>query len=468
MSELENKELDQNKSLEDIVAESTETARKANSVEKVSQPKINVEGKSDVSNLVQDDEFGYVIPRESWKVHHKKSKKIHKKKMKSRIRSKEADRLSPDEKDAMSEGYIFYEHAKKSRHKKRRRKHMAKGKKIAIIIVSIILGLAIIAASSFLILKEVGASQMHTLDTDDLDLSIPTKVAEEEVDVSDNGETIKYNGHTYKINKKISTVCLMGIDQKTTEASDENADFVNLCAIDETNKKISIIPISRETMCEINIYTDDGMYIGQDVKQLCLAFGYGNDPKQRAENVTTAVSRLCYNIPIASYFTIDLVAIPILNDDVGGVSVTPNFSFVSPEDGRQINEGESVILHGMEADTYVRHRDTSVLDSNVDRMARQQEYIKSFLSTLVPAAKSDLSVVTDLYSTVTEHSVSNLTLPKILYLASSSLDLITSSNDIEFKSISGETVKGPINAEFHPDEKDLLETILSVFYSQVD
>lgn len=494
MSELENNEI--NPTVEEIANKTTENMAKINSDKFSKQPSIKINTKGNLENLgnINDDSFDYVIPSDSYKKHKNKSKQ-HQRHRKTHHRSS-ADRITPEEREAMSSGFVFnkqskshhhhntqdrisnedreamasgfvFREYKKHKHHRRRHRHMAKGKKVAITIVSIILAVIILVVGSVLVINQVGKSQMHTLDTDDLDISVPQNVDGMDVVTEDNGATIKYNGHTYNINKEISTICFMGIDQRTTDATDENADFINLAAVDEKSKIISVIPISRETMCDINIYDDSGNFVQTENKQICLAFGYGKDEHDRCKNVMTSVSRLCYNIPIASYFALDLDAISILNDDIGGVTVTSNITFTSKEDGRTISEGEDVTLKGQEAEQYVRARDTSVLESNNYRMERQQQYLKSFLSTLVPAAKKDLGVITDLYGTVTTHSITDLTLPKITYLSSSALSIISSSQDINFKKIDGNIESGT-NAEFYPDDKSLLETILSVFYIQID
>ena len=282
----------------------------------------------------------------------------------------------------------------------------------------------------------------------------------------DNGKTIKYNGHLYKLNENIATVLFMGLDQETTKASDENADAIYLVAIDGQTNTLKIIPISRETMCDVDVYDDSGRFVENKNMQLCLAYGYGTNEKERCENVVRATSRYLYNIPLSSYFAMDLSCISTLNDSIGGVNVISNIEFVSPEDGRTVTEGESVILRGKEAQTYVQARDWDSLDANNKRMERQQQYMKAFLASIIPAAKKDISVVTNLYSTITDHSTTDLTLPKLTYISSAGLNVIKGADDINFVNIKGGMTRGDHN-EFRADNKALLETVLSVFYNEV-
>jgi len=139
-------------------------------------------------------------------------------------------------------------------------------------------------------------------------------------------------------------------------------------------------------------------------------------------------------------------------------------TFTSPIDGRTINEGETVTLHGKEADYYVRHRDTEKLDSNNERMQRQQEYIRAFMSSIVPAAKKDISVITKLYDEIKVNSDTSLDLPKITYIASTALTKLRNASDIEYVSLKGPITMGEY-AEMRVTNEETLKTMLSVFYT---
>lgn len=462
MSESENN----NKNFEQAIIE-TNKNQKQEVVNTTIEQSNQTITKGDVA-LADTESFSYIVPHESWKKHNNKHNK-HSKKHHKNNDTPNTDRLSVEGRKAMANGFVFEEYHKKSKHKRKHKHHMKKGKKIAIIVVSIILALAIAAVSSIFILKEVGRKQLLSLEEDDkLEITPPTKVEDVEVKVEDDGRVIYYNGNTYEINKDIATLLFVGLDQETTDANDENADAIYLMAIDTNSKTIKVISISRDTMCDVDIYTNNGNFSETKKLQICKAFEYGNSPKMRSENVVKSAQRFLYNIPIGSYFVIDLTCISTLNDEVGGIEVKSNFTFTSPEDGRTINEGESVILHGKEAETYVRHRTHDELNANEARMQRQQQYLKKFMASIVPAAKKDISVIPALYSTITEHSTTDLSLPKLTYLASSAVSLIKSSDDIKFINFTGDySMNDSNNAEFYPNEKQVLETVLDVFYKKV-
>ena len=146
------------------------------------------------------------------------------------------------------------------------------------------------------------------------------------------------------------------------------------------------------------------------------------------------------------------------------MTLVSSMTFTSPIDGRTINKGETVTLHGKEADYYVRHRDTEKLDSNNERMQRQQEYIRAFMSSIVPAAKKDISVITKLYDEIKVNSDTSLDLPKITYIASTALTKLRNASDIEYVSLKGPITMGEY-AEMNVTNEETLKTMLHVFYT---
>ena len=128
-----------------------------------------------------------------------------------------------------------------------------------------------------------------------------------------------------------------------------------------------------------------------------------------------AVSKVLYGIPIDSYMSINLSAISVLNDAVGGVNVQVigDLTSVDPT----LKEGANVTLLGGQAETYVRSREFDPLDANMARMQRQQQYITAFAQKALQEMKGDLTLPLDLLNLVSENSVTNLSAPKITYLA---------------------------------------------------
>mgnify|MGYP001718301415 FL=1 len=86
-----------------------------------------------------------------------------------------------------------------------------------------------------------------------------------------------------------------------------------------------------------------------------------------------AVSNLFYGMPINGYVALNMNAVGMINDAVGGVTVTV------PEDMTQVDpsfaEGAMVTLTGDQALKFTRYRDTEKDFSNNSRMERQKQYL---------------------------------------------------------------------------------------------
>lgn len=286
-------------------------------------------------------------------------------------------------------------------------------------------------------------------------------------------ETIEYKGHTYKFNKDVFSVAFFGVDQRSFLNADET-DFVGSADADlviTVNSKtgaVKIISIPRDTMVDVDQYSDNGVFLKTDNVQLCLAYAYGDGSEKSNQNVIKAMSRILHDVPIEKYFTLELDGIAPINDSMGGVTVKALYSL--PEDG--IKKGDTVTLRGDAAEHYVRTRDMDKLDASLQRADRQVQYVQAFINQLIPAVRNDFGVVSKLYNTASKYSRTNITLNNVTYMASF---LLQKGNlDYEVYKIEGTLGKSidskfpdTVHAEFYPDEDSLMETVLAVYYTQI-
>lgn len=100
------------------------------------------------------------------------------------------------------------------------------------------------------------------------------------------------------------------------------ADALFLLVLDTKTGKSRLIAISRDTMTDVNVYSTLEILSEREKLQLCLAYTYGDGKEKSCENTVRAVSRLFYGMPVAAYAALDLDAIAVLTDAVGGVEVT--------------------------------------------------------------------------------------------------------------------------------------------------
>lgn len=292
------------------------------------------------------------------------------------------------------------------------------------------------------------------------------------VKVQNKGDLVIYKGHKYQYNKNITSILFMGVDREELDSTEGTAkmraagqaDTLFLAVVNTSTGKISLVNIPRDVMTYVRTYDDNGKYYGKKIRQICLAYAYGDGKKKSCQNVSYAVSKLLYGVPVNSYISIDLSAISILNDAVGGVNVQVLGDLTSVDPA--LKEGANVTLLGDQAETYVRSREFEPLDANLKRMQRQQQYVTAYAQKALQEMRSDLTLPLDLLKLVSKNSVTNLSAPKITYLATKVSGSSFSSDNIY--SIDCEIKEGETGyAEYYPDETKLFEMVLKVFYTQI-
>jgi len=409
------------------------------------------------------DTFDYVIPANPGK------RKKHKHKRKHRSKSSDGEKTALQiEREEDVDGYVFssptdekHSHGHRSKH---HRKRISGWKKALIIAGSVILALVIVFGATFLIMREIGRSHMH--DLDNAEIITPTE-DDSIVSIDPMGQIINYKGKSYELNKDLFSITVIGTDDSDSEGYGSSmGDAIYILTVDTKTGKIKILGVSRDTMADVDVYSLEGNYIDTENKQISYAYSYSSDKVTGGANTTVSLSRLFFNLPLKNYFAINLDALITINDAIGGVTLTSTITFVSPEDGRTIKEGETVTLHGKEAQYYIQTRELSELTSNNERMNRQQQYILALIKSVIPALKEDISRVSSLYSEVSENSESNMSLTDIVYISSVVLPKIKNINDVELVTLKGEITKGEF-AEMHVSNDDAITAMLEVFYREL-
>lgn len=388
------------------------------------------------------------------------------KKEKNKTKKHSSKNKTPDNKPSAdaADDFVFAQP-----HSKKTKKHR-KLKRFLIIFFATILGLIIVAAGTLFVLNQIGKSAMH--DYDDLSIEPPVEQLNDVDSVEDSGKTIKYNGGTYVFNEDVATVVFLGIDTKDFERTDiqigtaGQADAIYIAVIDTKTEEVTILGVSRDTMVDVNVYNTKGEFVNTQNLQICLSFAYGDGAHTSCENTLVSLQRLFYGMKFDTYFAFDTRALETLTDTIGGVTITALTDFYSDYYGRTIKKGETVTLYGNDATMYARSRDLDELDSNNDRMARQQQYMTAFLKETWSSIKSEPTIVLDLYDEISDNSTTNLDISKMTYLVTTAITGLDSYNEVQFVNLAGTVEKGEY-AEFHVDQKQLMETMLDLFYVKV-
>ena len=423
------------------------------------------EGYVDKTRVMPQEHFEYVVPKETFKQHMRR-------KHRNREHEGGTKKATAEEMEEAESGFVFVSPRKRRKHRHsrhhhrhRRFRHLRLWQRILIILAAILLTAAIVLGGTFLVLREIGNRSLHNYNNIEVVTPDKDESGEEIIQVDKKGRVITYDGVSYEFNQDLIYVTFIGADEGTGDNADlQMADAIYIMTADTETGKVKILGVSRDTMADIDLYSEQGNYIDTQRMQMAFSYAYGSSEVTGGRNTTTSLERLFYGLPFNDYFAINMKALITLNDTIGGVTLVSSMTFTSPIDGRTISEGETVTLHGKEADYYVRHRDTEKLDSNNDRMRRQQEYIRAFLASLVPAAKKDISVITDLYNAIRVNADTTLGLPKMTYIASTALTKLSSASDIEYISLPGTITEGEY-AELNVSNKDAIHTMLDVFYT---
>lgn len=287
--------------------------------------------------------------------------------------------------------------------------------------------------------------------------------APEGVEVIDDGAEVHYKGGKYNFNKNIVSILIMGVDKRSMQNQTElgtngQADAVFLLVADMETGNVDVINVSRDSMVDVSVYSPSGAYVRDGKMQLCMAYSYGDGRESSCQNVIKSLSKLMYGIPINSYFSMDLEAIRVMTNEIGGVSVPEYTEDLTKPTGRNIT------VSGKQAEIYVRDRNVSQLDSNLTRMDRQKAFISAFASKMVSLTKSDITAPLDLYYSLEDYICTDINADRVTYLAANFLDGVS---DMQFHSVKGNVVKGEKYAEFEVDTEALYELILDVFYVKV-
>lgn len=273
-----------------------------------------------------------------------------------------------------------------------------------------------------------------------------------------------YEGEWYAPREDLETFLLMGLDviggTGLTESytNDQQADFLLLLLLDHAEQTFSAIHLNRDTMTEIQILGVTGELAGSFTGQLALAHTYGDGGKNSCKNVAQAVSNLLYGVEINHYLSLTMDAVPLLNDMVGGVTVTvlDDFSNIDPT----LIQGETVALRGQQALTYVRTRLGLEDSSNLHRMERQRQYIIALLEQIESISAEDAEFFREATLMLSEYLVSDCTVDQLS-------DLGTYIQIYQFtgiQALEGDAVIGKEYMEFYVDDESLMRLVMNLFY----
>lgn len=284
---------------------------------------------------------------------------------------------------------------------------------------------------------------------------------------TDSRETITYKNETYVKKGNLETYLIAGIDapgkvEKVTEYDGTGqCDVLAVIVRDRSTDQCKLLSIDRNTITAVKSLDNDGTYLDTTDIQISLAHAMGFDQQVRAENTVDAVSHLLGDQTIDGYAMVNMGAIQVVNDMVGGVTVTieDDFSDIDPS----MKKGETVTLMGEQAEKYVRSRKEISDGSNQNRMSRQSTYEEAFKPAFRNKCAENSKFPLEVYHAMEDYMTTNISAKKFCRLAI----LMSDENQDEKVAISGTYGLDEDGWQtFTPDADSLQEAILELFYKK--
>ena len=277
-----------------------------------------------------------------------------------------------------------------------------------------------------------------------------------------------YNGKTYVERTGLTPILLMGIDRTDMSPvqkgyrSGGQADYLLLIVIDSSDKRVSMLQIDRDTMAEIVTLGVLGKQVGTRTTQICLAHAYGADQLENGEYTILAVHNLLEGIELKQFYSMNMSAMPVLNDLLGGVTVT------MPEDYTDIDpafvKGATIKLNGDQAYALVHSRMSVGDGTNVSRMARQRCYMDAAQKVLLQRlGSSDSEFVNQLYDRLGDSLTTNITRGQLINEAFKAA---------KYEILPLEMLEGTYSigtdghVEFHASQEWIVEWVLRTFFRE--
>ena len=262
--------------------------------------------------------------------------------------------------------------------------------------------------------------------------------------------------------KDLQTILVMGLDKN--ERSDmlegyvnkTQSDFLFLLVIDPENHSISSLHINRDTMTEITRLGVFGGSAGKYTAQIALAHSYGSGGSDSALNAVKAVSNFLGGVKIDHYMTFTMDSVALVNDMVGGVTVLieDDFSDLDPS----LVQGQQITLKGEQALHFVRGRINVADGTNLNRMARQRQYMAGIYEKLMEAAAKDETFPKRLVTKLGDAFDTDLS----VYQLESLFDTLKQCTMGEILTIDGKNVRGEF-MEFYADPDSVAQAVQTLF-----
>ena len=301
--------------------------------------------------------------------------------------------------------------------------------------------------------------------------SVRSEVIEEagmSVHADHSGEYLLHEGTKYPVKDNLSTLLLIGIDSfeededRIVEGENRNrdlADFLVVLVLDHNKKTVTPLQLNRDTICEVPWLDERGHVGGYRAEHLTYAHTYGSGKEDSCVNTVRAVRSLLNDAPIRDYMAFSMDAVPIINDLVGGVTLTLT------EDLTALNKdyvkGAEITLKGKNALRFVRYRE-KIGGSNLYRMKRHRLYLNGFLEASRAAMQDNQDLALDIFKKVNPYLCTDLSAEKVSTL----VEQLSKYEILEILTPSGDARPGEKFYEFYVHPDSLWSCVQKAFCAQ--
>lgn len=284
--------------------------------------------------------------------------------------------------------------------------------------------------------------------------------------------TVLHDGKYYRYKDQMMSLLLIGVDAEAVPdeplayGSANQADVILVAALDPAEQRMTLISVSRDTMCDIGVLDESGAVSGVGRNQLALSFTQGDGLMESCRLCQEAVSQLLYGLQFDGCAAFYMGGIGPLNDALGGVTVTipDDYPFTNLDGCWNMTPGATVTLTGQQATPFVRARRGDA-EGNADRMLRQKQFMLAAIGQARGTVAADPISVFSLYRTVSDYVLTDLDLGKLSYLATQAAGM---QFDGDVLRVTGDSTLGEGNrVELTVDQEALYELILSVYYEEI-
>ena len=289
-------------------------------------------------------------------------------------------------------------------------------------------------------------------------------VVQVDPDVTDQPTaTFEYDGRIWEHEEyRYTTILFIGVDRPELESASlragGQADFLLLVAIDRIDHTVHTLQIDRDTIVPVQVYGAFGNPAGTREMQICLAYAFGSDPHMACRNTVLAVETLLGGVKIDHYVAVDMDGMALLNDALGGVTVTldEDFTIYDPA----MKKGATITLQGDQAAYYLRGRMNVGDGSNAGRMNRQRRFMQAAALMLDTRMAQDPTYLVSVFDAMDGHVVASCDEAWLINQAYA----VRSYPRTETVQLRGEHLVGADGfVEFHPDTDALMKYITGTF-----